>query len=65
MNMKLDTILFCIAFIVCQNINISAASNDIDDVHERNKRFVFLRGAGMGVSSKVPFRFLLIFFLQL
>lgn len=51
---KLCTIFITIVIIMCQHINsFSASKNETkNETHERNKRFVFLRGSGIGVSWK-------------
>lgn len=39
---------FVIALIACQHINSSFSTEDNEE-HERNKRFIFLKGSGIGV----------------
>lgn len=49
MNMKLKVVIAIILF-ACQYLNSSIASKNDGEEHERNKRFVFLKGSGVGVS---------------
>lgn len=51
MNRKLDTIVITVALIAYQYMNYGFASESVDENHERSKRFVFLKTAGIGVSS--------------
>lgn len=52
MNRIIDKIVITIALIVCQYLSCSALSRNSDvDVHERNKRFAFLKTSGVGVSG--------------
>lgn len=53
MNRKLDTFVIAIALIACQYLSCSIASKDAAEEHERIKRFVFLKGSGIGVSRNI------------
>lgn len=64
MNFKLDSVFVTIVLIVCQHVN---GLGDLEkhageeNKHEREKRFVFLQTAGLGVSAKTFYNFCAVF----
>lgn len=52
MNMKLDTIFIGVTLIFCQQLDSSSALKTDVETHKRDKRFVFLETAGLGVSLR-------------
>lgn len=69
MQRTFDTIVIAIILIASQYLCSSIASKNDDEEHQRSKRFVFLKGSGIGVSLEFGFQlknfFLIVIYLSI